>query len=606
MKKILLFLVMLLNVAATFAETYTSGGVVYTYTVNGTTASVTNYDANAIVSQSGVVTILGSITPVTGGTSYTVTSIEARAFNGCTLTSVTIPSSVTSIGFKAFNYCSSLQTVTFAQEAKLSSIGEDAFCNCTALSTITIPSSVTSIGIKAFEVCTGFKTTITIPSSVTSIGEGAFQGCTNLPSISVDEKNAYYSSKDGILFNKDKTTLVCYPGGITTSTSYEIPSSVTSIASYAFYECSHLTSINIPSMVSSIGKYAFASCTGLTSVTIPSKVTSIEQSVFFNCTGLTSFTIPSTVTSIGNFAFSSCSNLTSITIPSSVTTIGYYAFNICNSLTSITIPSSITYIGDNSFESCSKLSTVYLPQKTTAASLGSNVFNATSTDIKFYVEDGTGTYDLATYTNANNWSTYATQSNTFRYLPKTVTAAKIATLYLPYEVAIPSGASAYYCKGSDNQSYISLAQLTGGVIPANTPVIVTSENAADFNFLGNGGSTDAISGINGVLKGAASDITNETNKYLTLGQKTNSSPAEYGFYTYTGDKIAANTCYIEKSAATAKTITLSFDGGTTTIDAATATAEPAMKVYYDLQGRRVLNPTKGLYIVNGKKVVINQ
>jgi hypothetical protein len=263
------------------------------------------------------------------------------------------------------------------------------------------------------------------------------------------------------------------------------------------------------------------------------------------------------------------------------------------------------------FTGCSSLSTMVLTSST-VPTIKEKQFDE-FTNLNFYVKDGKYSYATSAdngstivnaYKTATNWSTYA--DRIYPYLPKTVTAAKIATLYLPYEVAIPSGASAYYCKGSDNQSYISLAQLTGGVIPANTPVIVTSENAADFNFLGNGGSTDAISGINDVLKGAASDITNETNKYLTLGQKTNSSPAEYGFYTYTGDKIAANTCYIEKSAATAKTITLSFDGGTTTIDAATATAEPAMKVYYDLQGRRVLNPTKGLYIVNGKKVVINQ
>ena len=467
---------------------------------------------------------------------YTVTSIYYSAFKSCSdLTSVAIPSSVTSILDYAFTYCTKLTTVTFGENSELTSIADYAFSGCTGLTSNNIPAKVTSIGTSAFQSCAFTSiviptelstigacaflnvklTTVNIPAKVTSIGESAFDSTTpTLVSITVDANNANYSSDGTVLFDKNKTKLIQYPGG----------------------------------------------------------------------NKATSYTIPSTVTSIAGYSIRFCSNLTSVTIPSTVTSIGERAF----------------YSTDN-------LSTVLLENNTTAPTLGNYAFNGISlSQLKFYVKDGTGKSDLTKYTNANNWSTYATQSNTFRYLPKTVTAAKIATLYLPYEVAIPSGASAYYCKGSDNQSYISLAQLTGGVIPANTPVIVTSENAADFNFLGNGGSTDAISGINGVLKGAASDITNETNKYLTLGQKTNSSPAEYGFYTYTGDKIAANTCYIEKSAATAKTITLSFDDGTTAIDAATATAEPAMKVYYDLQGRRVLNPTKGLYIVNGKKVVINQ
>jgi hypothetical protein len=251
---------------------------------------------------------------------------------------------------------------------------------------------------------------------------------------------------------------------------------------------------------------------------------------------------------------------------------------------------------------------VYLPKKTgseTVAALGNYAFS-TSSNLKFYVADGTGTSsNLTKYTGTTGWSTYAKTTNTFFYCPKTVTAAKIATLYLPYDVKIPTDAKAYYCSSKETGK-IKLTELTN-VIPANTPVIVTSSGAADFNFQSNGETTDAPTGMNGVLKGTTTDMTsNVANNYLTLGPKTDSNPAEYGFYTFTGTTIAANTCYIEKSAATAKSFTLSFDDGTTAIDAATATAEPVMKVYYDLQGRRVLTPTKGLYIVNGKKIVINQ
>ncbi len=115
-----------------------------------------------------------------------------------------------------------------------------------------------------------------------------------------------------------------------------LPSSVTSIGDFAFFECIGLTSITIPSSVTSIGDYAFYRCSGLTSITIPSSVTKIGASAFKGCSGLTSITIPSSVTSIGGSAFEECSGLTSITIPSSVTSIEYLAFYRCRGLTDVT------------------------------------------------------------------------------------------------------------------------------------------------------------------------------------------------------------------------------------------------------------------------------
>ncbi|MBQ8060217.1 MAG: leucine-rich repeat protein, partial [Prevotella sp.] len=152
-------------------------------------------------------------------------------------------------------------------------------------------------------------------------------------------------------------------------TSVTIPNSVTSIGSWAFYNCSGLTSVTIPNSVTSIGDRAFYNCSGLTSVTIPNSVTSIGSWAFYNCSGLTSVTIPNSVTSIGSWAFSGCSGLTSVTIPNSVTSINSYAFYGCSGQTSVTIPESVTSIGDGVFSSCSGLTEIKVAD-------GNNVYDS--------------------------------------------------------------------------------------------------------------------------------------------------------------------------------------------------------------------------------------
>ena len=300
-------------------------------------------------------------------------------------------------------------------------IGKFAFFEHSGLTSITIPSSVISIGQGAFEYCSGL-TSITIPDGVTSIGKYALTGCTRLTSINVNENNQNYCSVDGVLFDKGKTTLITYPNGKGASygASYIIPSSVTSIEEWAFYNCSGLTGITIPSSVTSIGESAFYGCTGLTGITIPSSVTSIaicafaycrsltsitiqdgvtsiERNAFLGCTNLASVTIPNSVSSIDCTAFSGCSGLTNIivdsnnpsycsesgvlfnkdkttliyypfgkpdsnyAIPDGVTAIEEFAFSNCSKLTSITIPSSVTYIGNYAFYNCSGLTIIYIP-----------------------------------------------------------------------------------------------------------------------------------------------------------------------------------------------------------------------------------------------------
>ena len=216
------------------------------------------------------------------------------------------------------------------------SISFYAFKFCTSLASITIPSSVTSISSYAFDHCYSL-TSVTIPSSVTSIGDNAFSYCASLASIT-------------------------------------IPSSVTNIGTFAFNYCTSLASITIPSSVTSIGGYAFDYCLSLTSVTIPSSVTSISSYAFRFCYPLASIIIPSSVTSIGDNAFYNCYSLASITIPSNVTSIGTSTFNTCYSFASITIPSSVTSIGGNAFANCYGLGLIRFEPTTPPTVANSNAW----------------------------------------------------------------------------------------------------------------------------------------------------------------------------------------------------------------------------------------
>ena len=356
---------------------------------------------------------------------YPVTSIEYRAFYGCyDMTNIEIPSSVTHFDISAFDYCTELTSINVSRDnpnyssedgilydknkttlvlvpegkegsivllSGVTCIGDNACSGCRNLTSIEIPKSVTSIGKNAFWGCHGL-TSIEIPSSVTSIGDNAFSGCHVLTSIKVSKDNPNYSSENGVLYDKNKTNLICVPSdkkGI-----FEIPSSVTNIGVSAFDGCSGLTSIKIPNSVASIGKNAFWGCHGLTSIKIPKSVTCIGEDAFMFCHGLTSIEIPSGVTSIGDWTFYDCqgltsikiplgvtsigcgafegSSLTNINIPSSVTNIGNYAFMFCHGLTSIKIPKNVTIIGESAFMWCSGLRIVKISSSVT--SIGEDAF----------------------------------------------------------------------------------------------------------------------------------------------------------------------------------------------------------------------------------------
>jgi len=186
----------------------------------------------------------------------------------------------------------------------LTAIPVAAFTNCKSLTSIEIPNSVTSIGAAfniddyygagAFQDCTNL-TNVTIGSGVTDIGRSTFWDCTSLTAITVATANTAYSSDNGILYNKNKTTLIQYPQG--KKGAFTIPNGVTSIGSFAFQRCTGLTSVTIPNSVTEIGDQAFADCTSLTSVTIPNSVTSIGEGAFSGCSNLTSVTFQGSIPS---------------------------------------------------------------------------------------------------------------------------------------------------------------------------------------------------------------------------------------------------------------------------------------------------------------------
>jgi hypothetical protein len=253
-----------------------------------------------------------------------VTTIATKAFEETDLTSVTIPSTVTSIGSWAFFSCSSLASVTMS--SGITNIGDSAFDYCTSLTSVTIPEGVTTLGEWAFADCTSL-TSVTIPDSVTSIQTSAFFECESLSNVI-------------------------------------IPDGVTNIGVTAFYNCTSLTSAMIPGSVGSIGIEAFQSCIGLTNATLASGVANIGEAAFNYCTGLASVTLPATVTSIGKETFQSCASLTSFVIPGSVTNIGDAAFSDCSALVNVYFRSNAPTPGSFVFLYDTNAKAYYLPGTT--------------------------------------------------------------------------------------------------------------------------------------------------------------------------------------------------------------------------------------------------
>ena len=293
------------------------------FTTNNGSITITGYTGNP--------TVL-NIPGTTNG--YQVTSIATNAFlSRLTLTSVTIPDSVTNIETFAFDQCSGMTNITFG--SGLTTIGLGAFIQCLGLTSIAIPDNVTTIGNQAFGNCQSL-TNVTFGSGVTIIGSLAFSHCSGLASIT-------------------------------------IPNNVTNIGTYAFQNCTGLTNITFGSGVTTVGQYALDGCGHLASATIG--IPTIGSSLFsygtmiHGFTNLASITMLDSVTNIGSYAFQNCTGLTNITIPQSVTSIGTGVFP--TTLMAITVALNNTFYSsvNGALFDASQSTLIQCPQ-----SLGTNSF----------------------------------------------------------------------------------------------------------------------------------------------------------------------------------------------------------------------------------------
>ena len=493
------------------------------------------------------------------GSSYSVTSIGGYAFHWCyDLTKVTIPNSVESIGTWAFAGCYNLRSVNIPNS--VTSIGSIAFSGCSALTSITIPNSVTSIGGSAFENCSGL-TSVTIPNSVERIESATFMYCSGLTSVT-------------------------------------IPNSVTSIGDCAFGGCSGLTSVTIPNSVTSIGNEAFEDCSGLTSATIPNSVESIGGGAFKQCSGLTLITIPNSVTSIGDYAFTDCTALTSVTIPNSVQNIGEWAFEGCSVLTSVTIGNSVESIGGYAFAHCYALFDVYcyaekIPSTYSNAFKMTNIGGAT-----LHVPAGS----IDCYKTTSPWSSFGNIVALSNQHELSVSSAGYATLCLGFNAEIPQDVEVYVAEKADGDC-LKMKKVEG-VLPANTGVIVKA-NEGTYAFI-QSEDTSAEIGENLLVGSVVNTMVRadeNTSYYILAAPDDNNN--EVGMYRVEliDDmfECKANKAYLPfDSSAPAR---IRFDFGTETGILETENGNVKTENCYDLSGRKVENAKKGIFIVNGKKVV---
>ena len=435
----------------------------------------------------------------------------------------------------------------------VTTIDEEAFSNCTELNgSLTLSSNLKTIGNRAFNSCDRFKGNLTIPNSVTTIGDLAFNNCKG------------------------------FTGDLT------IPNSVTTIGISAFQKCYGFTGkLAIPESVTTIGDWAFSYCTGFTGdLTIPNSVTTIGNFAFYNCTGFTGdLTIPNSVITIGKSAFESCFGFTGkLAIPESVTTIGYLAFADCNGFTGdLSLPKSLEVVGSRSFENCNKIQTINFQSLPTGIDKQEKKTVSLSDD-SYISDQTTGTADAISYTRqmSNDWG----------------------TLVLPYSLTL-TGDEPYrlYAISAVSEDELVLKQLNGEVA-AGTPCVVKRKGSeAELTFDANKAALNmAINDqpMDGMKFSGTYWTKDVDNGYIIAKDCFWNVEKLKGVGSVTAVKVGPFRAWLDGTSAKAPArLSMRIDGSTTGIDAIDALND-AEAEYYDLSGKRLDEPQKGVNIVRMK------
>ena len=537
--------------------------------------------------------------------------IPEWTFWGCTSLSgnLVIPNSVTKIGDNAFYNCKGFNgTLTLSNNLKV--IGEYAFERCSGFTgNLTLPNSVTTIGSSAFYNCYGFTGNLTLPNSVTTIGSSAFYNCSGF--------TGNLTIPNSVTTIEERAFLGCsgFTGNLT------IPNSVTTIGPSAFFGCSGFKgNMTISNSVTTIGKQAFYECYGFTGdLTIPNSVTTIENSTFENCYGFKGkLTIPNSVTTIGNSAFGGCSGFTGkLTIPNSVTTIGYSAFRGCSGFTGdLIIPNSVTTIGNLAFSGCSRFTgDLSLPKSLEIVGSLSFTNCKKIKTIKFQslpkVLDGS----LDNYRNYKAIFSLSDDSYISPEATGTVNAISYTrkmssdwgTLVLPYPLKL-TGSEPYrlYNIETVSDDELVLKQLDGEVASGTPCVVKRKGSEAELTFSANNAE------LNMAINDQPMDGMNFSGTYWTKDVNNGYIIAKDCFWNVAelnksdlvkGVKVKPFRAWLDGTSpngASQLSICVSDTatgiGAVGTIDALNDTATE----YYDLSGKRLDEPQRGVNIVRMK------
>ncbi len=357
-----------------------------------------------------------------------VVAVGTSGFSGdARITSVSLPSGITSLGNYAFLNCSLLQQISIP--ASVTQIGSGAFGNCTSLTTITLPTAVTTIADSLFVGCTGL-TSANFSPGITSIGFESFDGCTSLASIT-------------------------------------IPNQVTSIGEDAFYSCTSLTSVVIPDSVTDGGTDSFRGCTGLTSVTLGHGLTVVDM--FNGCTSLASIAIPNGVTDI---PLQGCTSLTALVLPDSITSIDYEAYANDTSLTSITMGKGFLTLGEYAFGGCNSLTSINVSsQNTNYSSIGGVLCSQGGTVLVAYPPGK----PEASYTIPNGITEVATAS--FNQ------CGNLTSVIIPADVTRLDSEAFAYTTGLQSATFLGNVPTMGNEV-FNTATGTDTSNFAVYYFSG--------------------------------------------------------------------------------------------------------------------------